>query len=154
MRHGREAEAWDRARHIAERALTGRVLGDIGNATYFHAASVQPAWAPQMLRVAQVGLHIFYRFNPHAQANQPAMDDRAVFVSLPLASGANVQVATAMLEKAADTTVSAVGLAPPEAKPAAAKASETPAATKAPQPAQTAPRAASATDVATDAASS
>jgi spore germination cell wall hydrolase CwlJ-like protein len=104
MRHGLEAEAWDRARQVAERALSGAVLADIGSATHFHTTSVRPDWGPQMLRVAQVGLHVFYRFNPHAPlggAMAPAAE-RAVFVSLPAqASPAPV------LQKAVSVTVSA-----------------------------------------------
>ena len=42
------------------------VLADVGSATHFHTTGVAPDWGPQMLRVAQVGLHVFYRFNPHA----------------------------------------------------------------------------------------
>src|SRR6185503_9989130 len=113
MRHGLEAGAWDRARRIAERALTGRVLGDIGNATHFHTIAVQPDWGPQMLRVAQVGLHVFYRFNPHAPLSRPASDDDAVLPSLPTTAGSNLRLATALLEKAADVTANASGLAPP-----------------------------------------
>ena len=61
-----ETTAWDRARQVAARALSGVVLRDVGKATHFHTTDVAPAWGPQMLRVAQVGLHVFYRFNPHA----------------------------------------------------------------------------------------
>jgi spore germination cell wall hydrolase CwlJ-like protein len=122
MRRRIETGAWDRARRIAERTLSGFVLADIGKATYFHTTAVQPDWGPQMLRVTQVGLHIFYRFNPHAPAVRPAVEQRAVFVSLPMAPGGNIRLATAMLEKAADATVTAAGLTPAEAKaPAVAK---------------------------------
>jgi spore germination cell wall hydrolase CwlJ-like protein len=148
MRHGREAGAWDRARRIAERALTGRVLADIGAATHFHTTAVQPDWGPQMLRVAQVGLHVFYRFNPHAPATRPDMEQRAVFVSLPMAPGGNLRLATAMLEKAADATVAAGGLAPADSKVAAAKPADPPA------PAAKPPEAPNVLHAATDAASS
>ncbi|WP_372784157.1 cell wall hydrolase [Phenylobacterium sp.] len=110
MRHGREAAAWDRARRIAERALSGVRLADIGKATHFHTTDCQPDWGPQMLRVAQVGLHVFYRFNPHAPVSQPG--DRATFVSLPIGPASNLRLATALLEKTADATVAASGLAP------------------------------------------
>lgn len=126
MRREREVGAWDRARRIAERTLSGVVLADIGKATHFHTLSVQPDWGPQMLRVAQVGLHVFYRFNPHAPASRPAIEDRAVFVSLPMAPAGNIRLATAMLEKAADATVAATGLAPTEVKTPAAKPPEPP----------------------------
>jgi len=124
MRHRLEADAWDRARRVAERALSGRVLADIGKATHFHTIDVQPDWGPQMLRVAQVGLHVFYKLNPHAPAAAPAVEDRAVFVSLPMSPGSNLRLATAVLQKAADATVSASGLAPAEPKPPAAKPPE------------------------------
>jgi hypothetical protein len=129
MRHELEADAWDRARLVAERTLSGVRLADIGQATHFHTTSVQPDWGPQMLRVAQVGLHIFYRLNPHAPALRPAGVEQAVFVSLPVAPG-NLRLATAVLEKAADTTVAASGLSPrqdqqgADAKAPAAKPSE------------------------------
>jgi hypothetical protein len=117
MRRGREIAAWDRARRIAERALSGVRLADIGRATHFHTTDCQPDWGPQMLRVAQVGLHVFYRFNPHAPASRP--EDRPVFVSLPMGPASNLRLATALLEKTADTTVAASGLAPQPAAPAA-----------------------------------
>jgi spore germination cell wall hydrolase CwlJ-like protein len=120
MRRGREVAAWDRARRIAERALSGVRLADIGKATHFHTTDCQPDWGPQMLRVAQVGLHVFYRFNPHAPASRPEdrPEDRALFVSLPMGPASNLRLATALLEKTADTTVAASGLAPQPASPA------------------------------------
>jgi spore germination cell wall hydrolase CwlJ-like protein len=116
MRHGREADAWDRARQVAERALSGARVANIGAATHFHTIDVQPDWGPQMLRVAQVGLHVFYRFNPHAPLSPP--EDRGLLASLPVGPGANLRLATAVLEKASDVTVAAAGLAPPAAPPA------------------------------------
>jgi len=116
MRRGREAAAWDRARRIAQRALSGVALADIGKATHFHTTGVQPDWGPQMLRVAQVGLHVFYRFNPHAPALQP--EDQAVFASLPMGPASNLRLATSVLEKTADATVAASGLAPQPSPPA------------------------------------
>lgn len=85
MRRGREADAWEDARRVASRALAGYVLRDIGSATHFHTIDVSPAWGPQMRRVAQVGLHVFYRFNPHAADVQTAQapPERAVFTSQP-----------------------------------------------------------------------
>jgi spore germination cell wall hydrolase CwlJ-like protein len=130
MRHGLETGAWDRARRIAERTLAGVRLADIGAATHFHTTSVQPDWGPQMLRVAQVGLHVFYRFNPHAPVARPMDEDRAMFVSLPIGPISNLRLANAVLQKTADATVAATGLAPApaDAKPAAGKPAETPAA--------------------------
>ena len=148
MRHGLEAEAWDRARRVAERALSGVALADIGNATHFHTLDVQPDWGPQMLRVAQVGLHVFYRLNPHAPLTLPAgrTEDRAVFASLPMGPAANLRLATAVLEKASDVTVAAAtGLTPPpagseakaSAQAAVGKGADTAAVVKASEPAST-----------------
>jgi spore germination cell wall hydrolase CwlJ-like protein len=127
MRHGLEAEAWDRARQIAQRALSGRRLVDIGNATHFHTIDAQPDWGPQMLRVAQVGLHVFYRFNPHARVEQA--EDRPMLASLPVGPASNLRLATAVLEKATDVTVAASGLG---AAPASPSAKPPPSAPKAP----------------------
>lgn len=139
MRHGLEADAWDRARRVAERALSGVVLADIGRATHFHTTAVQPDWGPQMLRVAQVGLHVFYRFNPHAPLTRP--ETRSVLTSLGPAS--NLRLATAVLQKASDVTVAASGLAPAPAPPAAEAKAATgkpvDTAEKAPEPVATQP---------------
>jgi spore germination cell wall hydrolase CwlJ-like protein len=122
MRQGLEAAAWDRARRVAERALAGVSGGGIGNATHFHTVDVQPYWTPQMLRVAQVGLHIFYRVNPHASANPPEVE-RAVMTSLPTSPVNNLRLASAILEKAADVTAANL----PKGDPVPAKSAVAPA---------------------------
>ena len=81
--HRLDGEAWTRARRIAERALAGVAAPEIGRATHFHTIDVQPYWGPTMLRVAQVGLHVFYRLNPHAPALAPAGVEQAVFTGAP-----------------------------------------------------------------------
>ncbi len=68
MRHTKETEAWRRAEQIAARALTGFVMPSVGNATHFHVVGVDPGWGPRLLKVAQVGLHVFYRFGGYAGA--------------------------------------------------------------------------------------
>jgi len=67
MRQARDDEAWDKAQHIAARALSGVVMADIGAATHFHAVSLGPQWGDGLVRVATVGLHVFYKFG-HAHA--------------------------------------------------------------------------------------
>jgi hypothetical protein len=62
MRAHREAAAWSEARKIASRALAGAVVANIGNATHFHTVGVNPGWGSNLLRVAQIGYHVFYRF--------------------------------------------------------------------------------------------
>ncbi|WP_309643328.1 cell wall hydrolase [Phenylobacterium sp.] len=66
MRRGREAGAWDRAQRVATKALSGFVMASVGDATHFHTTHVAPNWGPRMLRTAQVGLHVFYRFGRDA----------------------------------------------------------------------------------------
>ena len=140
MRKGRELDAWDRARHVAARALAGAVLADVGSATHFHTTGVSPAWGPQMLRVSQVGLHIFYRFNPRARPLQPSDVEQAVFVSSPQGADApapTLRLASALLVKPADAEAAiAASLASPppaqsappaDAKPAPAKPADAPA---------------------------
>lgn len=62
MRRAREAGAWNRSRRVAERALNGAVMAEVGSATHFHTLMVAPGWGPSMSRVAQIGLHVFYRY--------------------------------------------------------------------------------------------
>lgn len=58
----REGGAWERARRVAVAALSGHVYAPVGNATHFHTTAVNPRWSGQLVRVAQVGNHVFYRF--------------------------------------------------------------------------------------------
>ena len=62
MRGNVNRAAWDRARDIAGKALSGTVYAPVGNATHFHTTGVAPGWRLSMTRVTQVGDHLFYRF--------------------------------------------------------------------------------------------
>lgn len=62
MRRGVNPVAWDRARDIASKALSGAVFASVGNATHFHTTGVSPGWRNSLIRVSQVGSHLFYRF--------------------------------------------------------------------------------------------
>lgn len=62
MRSRREGGAWERARRVAARALGGYVYAPVGNATHFHTTAVNPRWSGTLVRVTQVGQHVFYRF--------------------------------------------------------------------------------------------
>jgi len=68
MRRTRDAAAWDRAEHVAARALAGFVMPAVGNATHFHVVGLDPGWGPRLLQVARIGLHVFYRFGGYAGA--------------------------------------------------------------------------------------
>ena len=54
--------AWNRARDVASKALSGSVFSTVGNATHFHTTGVAPAWRNSLIQVSQVGHHLFYRF--------------------------------------------------------------------------------------------
>jgi hypothetical protein len=57
-----EPGLWRRARAVAERALGGYVDKAVGSATHYHAQYVAPYWAPTLVKMTQVGQHIFYRW--------------------------------------------------------------------------------------------
>jgi spore germination cell wall hydrolase CwlJ-like protein len=57
-----EPVLWRRAEAVARQALGGFVDRDVGSATHYHAAYVAPDWAPSLVKMTQVGQHIFYRW--------------------------------------------------------------------------------------------
>ncbi|WP_293903806.1 cell wall hydrolase [Phenylobacterium sp.] len=119
MRRGREALAWDRAHAVAARVLAGAVASSIGAATHYHTTAVSPFWAPQMLRVATVGAHVFYKFSPyriHAPADEPLVET-AVLISSPAAQVPELRVSASM-EKAIETSLQPVSPATATAKAA------------------------------------
>jgi hypothetical protein len=62
MRWAPQAALWRKAQDVARRALAGFVDKDVGSATHYHAAYVVPYWAPTLVKMTQVGQHIFYRW--------------------------------------------------------------------------------------------
>lgn len=149
MRRQREPSAWRRAEEIAARALDGSVMASIGNATHFHVAGLNPGWGPQLMRVAQVGLHVFYRFGGHAGGAgsfnaepQPSPANLAAEASQQTADGAPaaqliLASATIAAPGPSGASVSAPATAPAKASaPAAARAKDA-----APDKADAAPKA-------------
>jgi spore germination cell wall hydrolase CwlJ-like protein len=55
-------EGWARARSVAVAALGGFVARGVGQATHYHAVYVAPYWSPTLLKVQNIGAHIFYRW--------------------------------------------------------------------------------------------
>lgn len=53
---------WARTRAVAEAALNGYVMRQVGNATHYHANYVAPYWSPNLVKVSTIGAHIFYRW--------------------------------------------------------------------------------------------
>ena len=57
-----ERGSWDVAEGVARQVLEGRNLIDtIEESTHYHATYVRPRWAPRMIRLDRIGLHIFYK---------------------------------------------------------------------------------------------
>jgi len=53
---------WKRSKRLANDVLEGKVwLKSIGTATHYHATYVKPRWRRKMLRLKQIGRHIFYK---------------------------------------------------------------------------------------------
>jgi spore germination cell wall hydrolase CwlJ-like protein len=53
---------WQRAREVAAEALNGNVYQPVGYSTHYHANYVVPYWASSLVKSANVGRHIFYRW--------------------------------------------------------------------------------------------
>jgi hypothetical protein len=145
LSRGREAGAWRRAQTVASRALDGFVMAEVGSATHFHTLNVAPMWGPRLLRVAQVGMHVFYRFGGRAGApgaftsqvefasnSDAAVSDavaplRAASVLLPVATalveGGMGGPATAPTEPASAPTATTQASGKSESKPAATQVS-------------------------------
>jgi hypothetical protein len=131
MRRDREPNAWTRARQVAAKALSGYVMTDVGQAVNFHAARVGTPWGMGMIRVAQVGSHVFYRFGRGGvrggaytgeddHAPTPEQVSRPVYAgagSEPRADGAQ-PVTLASASQAAASALSQAAQAPAPAKPA------------------------------------
>ncbi len=66
MRQPIDRASWRRALSVADRALSGAVMAEVGSATHFQAARSTSGWAGSLARVAQIGEHIFYRFTGRA----------------------------------------------------------------------------------------
>ena len=62
LRWAPQADIWRRVEDVAKKALAGYVDKDVGSATHYHAAYVAPYWAPTLVKMTQVGQHIFYRW--------------------------------------------------------------------------------------------
>ncbi|MDB5498201.1 MAG: hypothetical protein JWP28_2232 [Phenylobacterium sp.] len=62
LRWAPQAALWRQAQDVARRSLAGFVDREVGSATHYHAAYVLPYWAPTLVKMTQVGQHIFYRW--------------------------------------------------------------------------------------------
>lgn len=58
-------KAWQESMYVAHLLLTNRAKTDImyklKDATHYHATYVKPSWSKSLVKVAQIGDHVFYR---------------------------------------------------------------------------------------------
>jgi spore germination cell wall hydrolase CwlJ-like protein len=131
MRAGHEPGAWDRARDVAARALSGYVMADVGRATHFHVASLGGIWGGSMVRVAQIGSHVFYTFGAHRTAlssSEVAVSSDSSDIALaPAAPPADARLASADAPPASDAKpASAAGVPAVATAPASSAGTPTP----------------------------
>jgi spore germination cell wall hydrolase CwlJ-like protein len=55
------ASGWARAGAVAKRALSGHVADEVSSATHYHTRWISPYWSPSLIRLGEVGAHVFYR---------------------------------------------------------------------------------------------
>lgn len=63
LRRAPSIAGWARARRVAETALAGKVYAPVGYATHYHTNWVVPYWSDNLVKAANVGTHIFYRWS-------------------------------------------------------------------------------------------
>jgi spore germination cell wall hydrolase CwlJ-like protein len=108
MKRLRDTDAWERSRSVARRTLAGASGADIGRATHFHTTAVSPFWAPSMLRVAQVGTHIFYKLSPYrvqVAARDVTRAEKVVLISGTAGLATDVNVAPDLVENAIEASL-------------------------------------------------
>jgi spore germination cell wall hydrolase CwlJ-like protein len=96
---------WERARKIAEQALSGHVAKDVGYATHYHTMWVVPYWSSSLVKTAAIGAHIFFRweggwgtpaaFRGGYAAAEPDVSQKLAFLSLPQFGGGATALANA-----------------------------------------------------------
>jgi len=124
----REERAWRRAQTVAARALDGYVMAEVGSATHFHTTAVSPAWGPKLMRVGQVGAHVFYKFGGRAGApgaftapvEFAVNETSAGLIDLPVADTANITIEPNIAESAASAIGGMGGPAGASPEPASA----------------------------------
>jgi spore germination cell wall hydrolase CwlJ-like protein len=62
------APAWAQSKAVAAQALNGFVYAPVGAATHYHADYVFPFWSMTLVKLRQLGAHIFYRMTGPAGA--------------------------------------------------------------------------------------
>ncbi len=124
MHGGLEPDAWRRAEQVAQRALSGSVMADVGEATQFQAARVG-GWANGLLKVAQIGEHVFFRFAGRQGSARMFHDQAERSVSPHGVTRGAVRVADASSAEASKSADAPATIAPPPAAMAQVQAADT-----------------------------
>jgi spore germination cell wall hydrolase CwlJ-like protein len=66
-----DRHAWWIALAVARWAIADRDSDPVHGSTYFHSVAIMPDWAPSMVRVRQIGDHVFYRDSRADRAEVP-----------------------------------------------------------------------------------
>ena len=152
MRQGREPAAWRRAHTVAQRALDGIVMEEVGDSTNFHVARLGQIWGSGLVKVAQVGAHVFYKLTNHGTFTAHGDGSHAIAPSTPeIAAPADGGGAQANLILASAVTMKPMGQGGPLG-PVSEPASAPAAAASAPASAKAAGAAAKASPTTTSAA--
>jgi spore germination cell wall hydrolase CwlJ-like protein len=102
---------WERARAVATQALNGYVYAPVGLALNYHANYVVPNWSSSLVKNANVGLHIFYRWRGN-QGRPGAFTDRYAGAEPAIAwRGGFGQPTRAETQLAADRNAAAIAAA-------------------------------------------
>ncbi len=132
-----EDKAWARAVAVAHAALNGYVMKPVGEATHYHTQYVVPYWSPSLVKLTQIGQHIFYRwtgtfgqppaFGGQYAGNEPgaATEVAAVSPLIPVQKLAVDFTAAAAVAAASATTADGPAQAAAATGPAAASSSTT-----------------------------
>jgi spore germination cell wall hydrolase CwlJ-like protein len=104
---------WNRARKVAQDALSGYVYAPVGYATHYHANYVVPYWASSLTKTAVEGAHIFYRWQggwgrpaafsdrwSHNESDPKALRLAALRAPRPVEQVATAEAAVEQLEEA------------------------------------------------------
>ncbi|MGH7019381.1 MAG: cell wall hydrolase [Brevundimonas sp.] len=128
MRGAVNRAAWNRARDVASKALSGQVYAAVGNATHFHTTGVSPSWRNSLVKVGQVGDHLFYRFGgrsgssdafrytprPSTASDAPRMIQASLTTAEPARAASGAVAYSAVLAREG-VTAPAAATAPTEA---------------------------------------
>ncbi len=106
------ARQWGEARRVAEQALAGTTVPEVGTATNYHADYVVPRWAFTLGKLTQIGRHIFYRL-PGAIGSSGVFTDRWSGIErIPTLDYGRLRAALAAHEAGSDDVEAPVDLVP------------------------------------------